>query len=90
MFYTRCYVALIIMRELIIEILKKLEHSDYIDPSEHLYDAIKGIKRHLDDDNLDYYIHDFLWGLENDTVLDVDGVVKECSNLIHKHRGDVV
>jgi hypothetical protein len=76
------------MRELIIEILEKLEHSDYIDPAEHLYDAIKVIKRHLDDDNLDYYINDFLWGLENDTVLDVDGVVKECSNLIHKYRGD--
>ena len=80
----------VIMKELIVEILKKLEHSDYIDPAEHLYDAIKIIKRHLDDDNLEYYIHDFLWGLESSTVIDVDGVVKECSNLIHQFRGDDV
>jgi hypothetical protein len=78
------------MRELIFEILKKLEHSDYIDPAEHLYDAIKVIKRHLDDDNLDYYVNDFLWGLECPTVIDMDGVVKECSNLIHNYRGDLV
>jgi hypothetical protein len=74
------------MKELIIEILKKLENSNYIDPAEHLYDAIKEIKRHLDDENLDYYIHDFLWGLESPTIGDFDGIVKECSNLIHNFR----
>ena len=73
------------MKELIIQILKKLENSDYVDLAEHLYDAIKVMKRHLDDDNLEYYIHDFLWVLESDTVLDVDGVVKECSELLHNY-----
>jgi len=73
------------MRELIIEILKKLEKSNYVDSAEHLYDAIKEINRHINDDNLNYYIPDFLFGLESSTVLDCDGVVKECSNLIHKY-----
>ena len=72
------------LKKCICEVLEKLDTSNYIDPAEHAYDAIKGIKRHLDDDNLEYYIHDFLWGLENSTVLDVDGDVKECCNLIRE------
>jgi len=78
------------VKELIIEILEKLEKSNYIDPSEHLYDAIKEIKKHLNDNNLDYYIQDFLWGLENNTVLDVDGVIKECSDLLLNYKNNLV
>jgi len=72
------------LKEIIEYILEKLNKSNYIDPAEHLYDAIKGISRHLNDDNLNDYIHDFLWGLESDTVIDIDGIVKECSDLLRK------
>lgn len=71
------------MKELIFEILEKLDNSDYIDPAEHLYDGIKVMKRHIrvgDDPSL--YIHDFLWSMESDTVIDVDGVIVECIILL--------
>ncbi len=73
-------------KDVVIEILKRLEKSNYVDPAEHLYDAIKNIKKHLDDENIKHHIRDFLWGLESMTVLDVDGVVKECSNLMRNFR----
>lgn len=57
------------MKEVILEAIKRLDEIEYVDTAEHLYDALKTIKRHLDDDNLDYYIDDFLWGLESSTVL---------------------
>jgi len=59
------------MRDIILKSLEKLSEIDYLDSAEHLYDAIKQIKRHLDDDNLDYHIDDFLWGLESSTVIDM-------------------
>jgi hypothetical protein len=40
------------MKEVILEVLKQLDKIQYVDTSEHLYDAVKCIKRHLDDDNL--------------------------------------
>jgi hypothetical protein len=73
-------------KDVVIEVLKRLEKSNYVDPAEHLYDAIKNIKKHLDDENIEHHIRDFLWGLESMTVLDVDGVVKECSNLMRNFR----
>ena len=48
------------MKEVILEVLKQLDKIEYVDTAEHLYDAVKCIKRHLDDDNLDHYIDDFL------------------------------
>jgi hypothetical protein len=50
------------------------------------YDSIKQIKRHLDDDNLDYYIDDFLWGLESSTVIDIDGEIEKISKFIRESR----
>ena len=70
------------MKNTIVTVLEKLENSNYFDPAEHLYDAIKGIKRHLNDDNIDLYVNDFLWGIESSTIGDFDGVVKECIALI--------
>jgi hypothetical protein len=70
------------MKKIIINILEKLENANYLDPAEHLYDAVKSIKRYLDDDNLEIYLHDFLWGLESSTIGDFDGVVKECIEII--------
>lgn len=58
------------MKEVILEVIERLDQIEYADTAEHLYDAVKMIKRHLDDDNLDDYIDDFLWGLESSTVFD--------------------
>jgi len=86
MFYTRCYVALIIMnvRETVIEVLNILsENQDsYIDPAEHIYDAEKKIKRHLDDDDLIMYVGDFIWGLSSDTNGDFDGTLAKCVEML--------
>ena len=53
------------MKEVILEVIERLDQIEYADTAEHLYDAVKMIKRHLDDDNLYDYIDDFLWGLES-------------------------
>ena len=62
--------------ETIQEVIKILDSSDYIDPAEHLYDGLKTISRNPDN------LHDFLWALESSTVLDVDGKVKQCADMI--------
>lgn len=75
------------MKEVILEAIKRLDEIEYVDMAEHLYDAIKTIKRHLDDDKLDYYIDDFLWGLESNTVLDISGSeIKNLCNWIRENR----
>lgn len=58
------------MKEVILEVIQRLDQIEYADTAQHLYDAVKMIKRHLDDDNLDDYIDDFLWGMESSTVID--------------------
>jgi len=63
-------------KKIIQEVIKILESSDYIDPAEHLYDELKVIRR--DPNN----IHDFLWALESPFVIDVDGKVKQCADMI--------
>lgn len=73
------------MKELIIEILNKLEKSNYIDTAEHLYDAIRNIKSHIDDENLYLYTNDLLLSLTSCTVIDNDGVIKECILLLRKN-----
>ena len=60
----------------ILEVIKILESSDYIDPAEHLYDGLKVIRRNPNN------VHDFLWALESSTVIDVDGKVKQCADMI--------
>ena len=74
------------MKDIILKSLEKLSEINYIDTAEHLYDSIKQIKRHLDDDNLDYYIDDFLWGLESSTVIDIDGEIEKISKFIRESR----
>ena len=63
-------------KEIIQEVIKILESSDYIDPAEHLYDGLKVIRRNPNN------VHDFLWALESPTVFDFDGKVKQCANMI--------
>ena len=85
MFYTRCYVALIIMvRQTVIDVLNILEEKQdsYIDPAEHIYDACKTIKRHLDDEDLIMYVGDFIWGLSSDANGDFDGTLSKCVEML--------
>mgnify|MGYP007124219584 CR=1 FL=1 len=85
MFYTRCYVVLIIMvRQTVIDVLNILEEKQdsYIDPAEHIYDACKTIKRHLDDEDLIMYVGDFIWGLSSDTNGDFDGTLFKCVEML--------
>ena len=85
MFYTRCYVVLIIMvRQTVIDVLNILEEKQdsYIDPAEHIYDACKTIKRHLDDEDLIMYVGDFIWGLSSDANGDFDGTLSKCVEML--------
>ncbi len=85
MFYTRCYVVLIIMvRQTVIDVLNILEEKQdsYIDPAEHIYDACKTIKRHLDDEDLIMYVGDFIWGLSSDANGDFDGTLFKCVEML--------
>jgi len=66
------------IKDIIKEVLEVLETSDYIDPAEHLYDGIKLIKREITSSTL----HDFLWALESPTVIDVDGKVQQCIEIV--------
>jgi hypothetical protein len=74
------------MKEVILEVLNQLDKIQYVDTSEHLYDAVKCIKRHLDDDNLDYYIDDFLWGLESPMVIDFNDEIEKLCKFIRENR----
>ena len=67
------------------EVIQILETSDYIDPAEHLYDGLKQIKKSVNDNTL----HDFLWALQSSTVIDIDGKVKQCINMIKPLVNDV-
>lgn len=83
--YIHCYVALIIMvRQTVIDVLNILEENQdsYIDPAEHIYDAEKMIKRHLDDDDLIMYVGDFIWGLSSDANGDFDGTLAKCVEML--------
>ena len=85
MFYIRCYVALNDMVRKTIEIVLNIleENQDgYIDPAEHIYDAVKTIKRHLDDEDLILYVGDFILGLKSDANGDFDGTLKKCVKMI--------
>lgn len=68
------------IKEIVIEVLNILdsEQTQYIDPAEHIYDAIKVIKRHLNDDDLEFYISDFIHGLNSSVNLDIDGTLEKC------------
>ena len=85
MFYTCCYVALIIMvRQTVIDVLNILEEKQdsYIDPAEHIYDTCKTIKRHLDDEDLIMYVGDFIWGLSSEANGDFDGILSKCVEML--------
>ena len=60
------------------EVLSILRMSDYVDPAEHLYDGIKLMRRPVTEGTL----HDILWALESSTVIDIDGKVKECIDIV--------
>ncbi len=62
--------------ETIQEVINILKSSDYVDTAEHLYDGLKGIRRSPNN------LHDFLWALEQNTILDVDGKVKQCADMV--------
>jgi hypothetical protein len=67
------------LKNLVTEMLRRLDVSNYVDSAEHLYDAIKVIKRKIRDNKLsESDLHDFLWGLKSNEVNDFDGIVKEC------------
>ena len=63
-------------KEIIQEVIKILESSNYVDSAEHLYDGLKVIRRNPNN------LHDFLWALESPTVFDFDGKVKQCADMI--------
>ena len=63
-------------KEIIQKVVRILESSNYFDPAEHLYDGLKVIRRNPNN------IHDFLWALESPTVIDFDGKVKQCADMI--------
>ena len=62
--------------DIIQRVIKILESSDYIDISEHVQKGIRFIKK--DPNNL----QDFLWCLESPTVMDIDGKVGQCADMI--------
>ena len=68
--------------QIIRKVLEKLESSDYIDPAEHIYDAIKVIKRKLNSNLTQTDIGCFLRGLESSANIDIDGVLAECVNIL--------
>jgi hypothetical protein len=59
-------------------VLEILNTSDYVDPAEHLYDGMKLMIRPITEGTL----HDFLWALESSTIIDIDGKVKECADIV--------
>ena len=72
------------VKQTVIEVLNILEdkQNSYIDPAEHIYDAIKTIKRHLDDDDLILYVDDFIWGLCSSANGDFDGTLSKCIEML--------
>lgn len=72
------------VRQTIIDVLNILEEKQdsYIDPAEHIYDACKIIKRHLDDEDLIMYVGDFIWGLSSDVNGDFDGTLSKCVEML--------
>jgi hypothetical protein len=72
------------VRETVIKVLEILEENQnsYIDPAEHIYDAEKMIKRHLDDEDLIMYIGDFIWGLDSSANGDFDGTLAKCVEML--------
>lgn len=72
------------VRQTVIDVLNILDkkQDSYIDSAEHVYDACKTIKRHLDDDDLIMYIGDFILGLSSYTNLDIDGTLSKCVEML--------
>jgi hypothetical protein len=72
------------VRETVIQVLNILEENQdsYIDPAEHIYNAEKMIKRHLDDDDLIMYVGDFIWGLSSGANGDFDGTLAKCVEML--------
>lgn len=74
------------MKELLIKILGILENADYLDPAEHMYDAIKNIKSDIrNKKEADYNIHDFLSSMRSASVHDLDGNIKYCHDLLKEY-----
>lgn len=67
-------------RKVIIEVINLLDENQYsyIDPAEHIYDAQKVIKRHLNDKDLITYVGDFIKGLSSSANGDFDGTLDIC------------
>lgn len=72
------------VRETVVKVLEILEENQnsYIDPAEHIYDAEKTIKRHLDDEDLIMYVGDFIWGLSSSANGDFDGTLAKCVEML--------
>lgn len=72
------------VKQTVIDVLTILEDNQdsYIDPAEHIYDAMKKIKRHLDDEDLIIYVGDFIWGLSSSTNVDFNGTLDKCVKML--------
>jgi hypothetical protein len=72
------------IRQTVIDVLNILEEKlySYIDPAEHIHDAMKMIKRHLDDDDLITYLGDFIWGLSSSANVDIDDTLDKCVKML--------
>lgn len=70
------------IKQTITNVLNILNESNYIDSAEHIHDGIKVIKRHLNDEDLIIYIHDFIWALESSANIDFDGSLNECIKML--------
>lgn len=71
-------------RQTIIDVLNILENkqSRYSDPAEHIYDGMKIIKRHLNEDDLILYVDDFIWALSSEVNGDFDGTLSKCIEML--------
>jgi len=74
------------VKQTIVDVLNILEENQdsYIDPAEHIYDAMKTIRRHLDDEDLIMYVGDFIWGLSSDANGDFDGTLDKCVKMLQE------
>jgi hypothetical protein len=74
----------VMVKQTVIDVLNILEEKgdSYIDPAEHIYDAVKVIKRYINDDDLISHIDDFIWGLSSSANGDFDGTLGECIKML--------
>lgn len=69
---------------LVSNVLEILHHNqdEYVDSAEHVHDGIRNITSHLEDDNIELYIPDFIKALESSANCDISLILKNCANIL--------